>query len=533
MHTSVSSIGHPNQRRYLALWFPFLETDRLHRLRSIQRFAERDERPLVVVERTRGSLRLAAIDPSAIKLGLRRGSTLADARARVPDIAVAELDERSDAELLNRLALHCDRYTPLVALDPPNGLMLDISGCAHLFGGEEGLRARVISHIERMGLQVRATVAGTPEAARALSRFSILPIAPSGGEEALVRRLPIMAIAGLSSDTVTALSRAGLKTIGAVADRPFEALAARFGQGLITRLVRTLGREDIRITPIRPLADIVIDRHFTEPLTQLDALEDVLAILLDAAATALQAHDHGGRIFIASLYRSDGEIRQLTVETGRPSRDVSLLRSLYRERMATLAEPIDAGFGFDAVRLTIPLTEPLSPQQPCLDGRMSSQADDAVDDLVDRLVVRFGHDRVLRFKACNSHIPEHAGRLMPAGSVKAEKPSSTTVFAPREADVPPARPLQMFDPPQRIDAIAEVPDGPPLRFRWRRILHEVAHTEGPERIAPEWWHATAAAAPRDYYRVEDTTGHRFWIFRRGDYGQTETPPRWFIHGLFA
>ncbi len=532
MHTSVSSTGHPNQRRYLALWFPFLETDRLHRLRSIQRFAERDERPFVVVERTRGSLRLAAVDPSAIRLGLRHGMTLADARARVPDIAVAELDERSDTELLNRLALHCDRYTPLVALDPPNGLMLDISGCAHLFGSEEGLRTRVISHIQRMGLQIRATVAGTPEAARALSRFSTIPIASPGREEALVRRLPVIAIAGLSSETVMALSRAGLKTIGSVADRPFETLAARFGQGLITRLVRTLGREDVRITPIRPLADIVVDRHFTEPLTQLDALEDVLAVLLDAAAAALQARDHGGRIFIASLYRSDGEIRQLTVETGRPSRDVGLLRSLYRERLATLAEPIDPGFGFDALRLAIPLAEPLSPQQPCLDGRVTSQADDAVNDLVDRLVVRFGHDRVLRFKACDSHIPEHANQLVPAGALKTDKPSSAAP-APPDASEPPARPLQMFDPPQRIDAIAEVPDGPPLRFRWRRILHEVAHAEGPERIAPEWWHATTAAAPRDYYRVEDTTGHRFWIFRRGYYGQTDTPPRWFVHGLFA
>lgn len=525
-------------RRYLALWFPFLTTDRLCRERSISHGEEQDDRPLVVVEKIKGALRIAAVDPRASKLGLMQGLTLADAHARIPSLAVAEADPPSDARFIDRLAEFCDRFTPSVALDPPHGLVLDITGCAHLFGGEAGLQANVLARLNTIGLNVRSSIACTPDAARALARFSKLDIAPPGKSEALVKRLPVAALSGLERETVVALSRAGLKTIGDLSERPSQILAARFGQGLVTRLMRTLGRENARITPLRSLPSVMVDRHFPEPFTQTKALEGILAALLEDAVRVMQERDEGGRVFEASFFRSDGAIRRVTVQTGRPSRDVLAILRLYRERLDTLCDPIDAGFGFDAIRLAVPVTEALSQAQPHLDGRhLEDEAgeNEAVGDLVDRLIVRFGRERVLLFSSRDTHDPDHEARLVSAAgmSVPNHRMAPDVCWPEIEPGEPPLRPLQLFAPPQPIETIAEVPDGPPLRFRWRRVLHDVKRSEGPERIEPEWWGQNADAQVRDYYRVEDAAGCRFWIFRQGFYGQADAHQRWFLHGVFA
>ncbi len=489
----------------------------------------------MVVEKVKGALRVMAVDQRASKLGLTRGLTLADARARIPDLSVAESDVKADVAFINRLAELCDRFTPSVALDPPDGIILDITGCAHLFGDETNLRTKVSSRLSHIGVDVRATIAGTPGAARSLARFSLIGIASQGKDEELVRRLPVAALAGLERDTVVALLRAGLKTIGDLADRPSQVLAARFGQDLVTRLVRTLGRENARITPLRPLPAIIVERHFAEPLMQAEALEGVLSSLIDDAVCVMQERDEGGRIFEASFFRSDNAVRRLVVQTGRPSREAALILRLYRERLDTLVDPIDPGFGFDSIRFAAPVTEQLKAIQPGFDGGIVD--DDTVSDLVDRLIVRFGSDRVLRFEARDTHDPDRRARLVPASnpSVSADRNRvmPRTLWPTPERGEPPHRPLQLFNPPQPIEALAEVPDGPPLRFRWRRVLHEITRAEGPERIAPEWWRKTGGAQARDYYRVENAAGCRFWVFRQGLYGQAEARPRWFLHGMFA
>ena len=470
-------------------------------------------------------MRIVAADQSALRLGLTRGLSLADARARIPDIVVADADFHADARFIESLTEACDRFTPSVALDGPDGLILDIAGCAHLFGGESHLRKKVLSRMERIGVSARATIAGSPDAARALVRFGRVDVASEGQDAALVERLPAAAIPGLDRETVLALSRAGLKTVGDLAARPPQALAARFGQELVTRLARTLGLEDQRITPLRPAPRIVIARQFAEPFTEAAALEDVLSGLIIEAVLAMQARDEGGRAFEASFFRSDGAVRRLAVQTGKPSRDAPAILKLFRERMDSIADPIDPGFGFDCVRLAALVTEPLAPLQPKLDR--SADDSDAVGDLVDRLVARFGRERVLRFEARDTHDPDRESKSAPAADV------AKSAWNPPEPGEPPLRPLHLFDPPQPIDALAEVPDGPPLRFRWRRVLHEVARAEGPERIAPEWSRFGANEPERDYYRVEDSAGRRYWIFRRGLYGAGDSPPRWFLHGAFA
>ncbi|WP_250152257.1 Y-family DNA polymerase [Ancylobacter radicis] len=477
--------------------------------------------PLVFVERVKGALRLSAISAQARAVGLAPGLTLADARARIPALAVADHDPRADAGFLERIADDCDRWTPLVALDGVDGLVLDITGCTHLFGGEATMRRHVMEHLQRHGLTLHAVVAGTPEAARALARCGKGGVVPVGREADCVAPLPIFAL-DLPGETVTGLSRAGLKTIGDLASRPGTPLAARFGEELLTRLRRTLGHEDVRIVPRRPLPACIAERRFAEPIARAEDVGGALGLLIDDLALMLEARGEGGRAFEASFFRADGAVRRIAVETARSSRDPASLGWLFHEKLDALADPLDPGFGFDLVRLAVLRAEALAPAQVSLDGRAIEEEE--VSALVDRLAARLGRDRVLRFMMRDTHDPARAASLVPAAD-----PPPPACPMPEDGL---ARPLMMFDPPQPIEALAEVPDGPPLRFRWRRVLHEVVHAEGPERIAAEWWRREHDAPTRDYYRVENSQGRRFWLFRVGLYDREPGPPRWFVHGLF-
>jgi protein ImuB len=485
--------------------------------------------PLAIVAKAKGALRIEAVDRAAAKLGIGPGLTLADARARVPTLSAAAADPAADARLLREIALFCGRFTPMVAVEPPDGLTLDVTGCAHLFGGEAALRDRVVAALARRGVEARAALADGPDAARAFARFARVGIAPSGEAPALARRLPLAALE-LPAQTALALARAGLSRVGDLEALPPATLSARFGAGVRLKLDRLLGREERRITPLRPPPDCVAERRFPAPLLESAALMEALARLVADVSRLLESRGRGGRRFVAAFFRTDGAVRTLRVETGRPCRDPALLLRLFRERMDALADPIDPGFGFDALRLEVPATEALASQEPDFDRRAAGDSD--LDALVDRLTARFGRDRVQRFRPVDSHDPAREAQRVAA--LDAAGPASEP-WRPQDPHEPPLRPLQMFDPPQPVEVLAEVPDGPPLRFRWRRVLHEVARAEGPERIAPEWWRAPVSAAAlseRDYYRIEDAAGRRFWVFREGLYGGAVTP-RWFLHGLFA
>ncbi len=480
---------------------------------------------LVFVEKVRNALRLAAVGRAARRLGLVPGLTLADARARIPGLVVAEMDRAADAALVEQIADFCDRYTPLVALDPPDGLILDITGCAHLFKGEANLRDDLVGRCARAGVEARTAIAGTPQTARALARFGATAIIPPGGEAKAVRPLPTAAL-GIDPDTAIALGRAGLKTIGDLEPRPWRPLAARFGEDLVAALRRTLGREDIRITPRRPLPACSAERGFAEPLLDAEAALGVLASLGGQVMQALERRGEGGRSFEACFFRTDGKLFRLAVETGRPMRDAKALMRLFTERLDALADPLDPGFGFDLIRLSVMAGEPFATAQAGLDGRAVEEEEVAA--LVDRLGARFGVQAVQRFEPADTHIPERAVRTVAAAARTGANPA----WPAPEADMPPARPIHLFDPPQPIETLAEVPEGPPIRFRWRRVLREVARAEGPERIAPEWWRGSGELT-RDYYRVEDVSGHRFWVYREGLYEREAETPRWFLHGIFA
>ncbi|WP_186437994.1 Y-family DNA polymerase [Chelatococcus daeguensis] len=528
----MSTVSSASPRRYLALWFPFLPADRQRRTSPPS--PAQAEAPLVLVEKVSSALRLAAVDRQGFLLGLTPGLTLADARARIPHLVAVDMDRAADAALLARLADWCDRYTPLVAIEEPDGLVLDITGCVHLFASEAGLRRTVMQGLARGGLTVRGSVAGTPQAAAALARFGRKAlgrhdIVPPGEEEMAVRPLPAAAL-GVSPEVLLALTRAGLKTVGDLAERPRAPLAARFGADLPVRLARILGQEDIGISPRRPLPPCLVERRFAEPVAREEDIDAALAGLAHRAGRILAERGEGGRRFEAAFFRADGRVTRLAVATGRPARDAAVVMRLFRERLAALADPLDPGFGFDLLRLAVTACEPLGESQVSLDGR--TVEDEEVAALIDRLGARFGAAAVLRPAFVDTHIPERAVRMVPAALDDDGTAPPCGWPVERPAD-PPARPVHLFDPPQPIEALAEVPDGPPLRFRWRRVLHEIARAEGPERIAPEWWRDEAGEEPtRDYYRVEDARGRRFWVFRQGLFGEAPAP-RWFLHGIFA
>ncbi len=483
------------------------------------------------MEKDRGALRLFACDALATRAGLQIGMTLAEARARLPALLTREADPLADVQALRALAGTCERFTPLVALRGTDGLMLDTTGCDHLFGGEEPLALAIKRLMRRLGFATRVALAVTPEAAWALARYTKGVNAPNAAEtERLTRALPLTA---LEADTATtlALRRAGFTRIADLADRPSSVLSARFGQALADSLARLLGREDIRITPLRPAPPVSHERLFAEPLGDQESLLAALADLIAQACVTLEARGQGGRAFEALLFRADGRVQSLALRTAEPSRDSEALLRLFRLRLDTLADPLDPGFGFDALRLSVRVSEPLTARQPGLDRAAGSgpPEGEALAALIDRLLVRFGPDQVSRFAEHDSHDPARAGAIV---SVLAPKAAGFPL--PVEEDDPPTRPLTLFSPPQPVEVIAEVPDGPPLRFRWRRMLHEVTRAEGPERIAPEWWRHRGQARPaRDYYRIEDREGRRFWLFREGLFGEEGPQPRWFIHGLFA
>jgi protein ImuB len=506
-------------RRIAALWFPYLPTDRIAKRQL--------DKPLVVAAKDANTLRIYAANPAAEHLGLARGMALADARAILPELAVVMADEAADRRLLEKIAQWCDRFTPFVALEPPDTLLLDVTGAAHLFGGERALLNRMCALLAKQGLAVRAALAGTAVAARALARVRDGAIAAPGEEAAMTAALPIEALL-LDPTVAHAFRRAGLKTIGQVAKRTRAEIVARFGHEVAATLDRALGRNEKPISPRMPLPDYMAEHRFADPVTNQDVVATTLKALAETLAHVLEERGEGARAFAAQFFRADGAVYRLGVETGRPVRDARIVERLFREKLDALADPLDPGFGFDLIRLSVPHAERMSAEAIAFDA--TREGDDEVAFLVDRLAARFGATRILSFQPNDTHIPEAAAVAVPAQTPPATKLGWETMRGPGEA---PRRPLRLFVKPEPIEALAEIPDGPPLRFRWRRVLHDVAFAEGPERIAMEWWRHQTIPPTRDYFRVEDAQGHRFWLYRAGLYGRETGEPRWFLHGVFA
>jgi protein ImuB len=518
-----------SSQRILSLWLNRFSTDRIARQ---WRDAHHPSSPLVVFGR-RGNLDiLVAVNAAAERLGVRAGLALAEARAMYPALTAMPEDEAADARLLVALADWCQRYTPLLATDRRDGILLDISGCAHLFGSEEKLRADLLARVTGLGFSARSAIASTIGAAWASAHFADTAITPRGDEREFIAPLPLAALR-LPQATIAALARVGLKRIDDILDLPRAPLAALFGADLLRNLDRALGHEDEPLTPRLPVAPYIAEKSFHEPIARE---EDVLATAERLAARLvlqLAARGEGARALELALFRTDGVVKRIHVGTSRPLRNPSAIRALFVERLAALVDEIDPGFGFDLARLSVVVAEPCPDEQIGLaqgEGRTIE-----LDRLVDRLSARLGRSRVARLIAQDSHIPELAAQALPAQAAANIEPG-WDAFRRFRSDVGlSARPLRLLAKPEPIhDVLALVPDGPPVRFRWRSAWHDVIAVEGPERIAGAWWSEEGSGRTRDYFQVEDKTGLRFWLFRAGLYRDIAQPaPRWFLHGMYA
>lgn len=497
---------------------PFLSSDRWQRENR-----SGDGRPLVFVAKAKGGSQLVAVDARARSLGLRSGMVLADARARLPDVRALAADAAADAAFIEHLADLALAFTPSVALDLPDGLALDITGCSHLFAGETVLAARLQKVLHGAGVSVaKLAVAPTPDMARALARFS--RSSPCfANDDKRVRALPVAALECAPEDA-TALRRAGLKTIADVADRPSLLFAARFTSAFTAKLARVLGEEDRRISPLREPVPYRAELRSAEPVASHDVIAGMLAELAVSVCDQLAARSMGGRVFEGTFLRADGAVRRIRVETSRPTRKSDVILRLYRDRLDVLADPLDPGFGFDLICFQAVRVEAWTESQGTFNAR-DSQTDE-VAQLVDRLSIMFGRDRVMRLSPVDSHIPERAQSVSPAARVAARQEWARWAMRGKGN----LRPPLLYPRPHPIDVEVDHNDIP-TRFHWRRIAHRVAHLEGPERIAEEWWRPPSGYGTRDYYRVESPDGHRFWIFRAAaiEIGDRR---RWFLHGVF-
>jgi len=491
--------------------------------------------PCIVVIKENNALKIHSLDEAASKLGLEIGLPLANARAICPHLNVYDADEAMDAKTLTDIADWCDRFTPLVALDPPHGLYLDITGCAHLFGGEAAMLRQVCDLLTAQGFAVTAAIASNPVCARTLNRHVHGRIVRDGEEADAVGPLPIAALGAGEAITV-GLRRAGLKTIGDVALRTRGEITARFGATFTALLSQALGQGDCPISPRKPLPDYIVEKRFAEPVATEPAIMIALSRLAGMLVQAMDRQGKGARRLEASFFRTDGAVRTIAVDTGQPVTRPEVIDRLFRERLDALNDPLDPGFGYDLIRLAASRSEIVVQEQRDLDAHVHDN--DEVAALIDRLTARIGARGVLVHLPQDTHIPERAVLRVPAQQHLSA--AANAAWPDRAAGEPPLRPLRLFERPEEIQVIAQVPDGPPARFVWRRATHAVVRAEGPERIAMEWWRSEGGVLTRDYFRVEDEAGLRFWVYRDGLYEREieqqegkAVQPHWFMHGLFA
>ena len=529
-------------RRHVCVWFPDWSLDRLGRSRgslhppgllpgSPAGDAQAEPQAFVLTEVGRHGLRVIAANPAARKQGVETGLRFADARARVPGLVAEPVDRPADGRALKALALWMERWSPSIALAEDDSVLIDVTGAAHLFGGEAEMLADMAGRLEQGGLSCRLGLAPTPGAAWALAHEGAdRTCLDEEGLRAGLDKLP-MAGLRLSGETLVLLRRFGLTRIGQLYDIDRRALARRFHskaavEAVLVRLDQALGLRQEPVDPIRAKPDHSVRLPCVEALLHLDGVRAGLERMAPELCQRLQEHGEGARRFRLAAFRCDQSVVQLVVSAARPVNDPAHILRLFRDRL----ERIDPGFGIELLELEAAGTGIVRPVPRGFGGDFAGDEPDldALSVLADRITARIG-DRVVKIlRPLESHWPERSEALE---VYNGHLPVWDKPAPPGQAE----RPIRLFERPENLQVIAEIPHGPPMRFVWRRQVHQVQWAEGPERLSPEWWRPVQGPLrARDYYRVEDADGRRFWVFREGLYGDGRGgPPAWFIHGLFA
>ncbi|MHA6333692.1 DUF6504 family protein [Qipengyuania sp. CAU 1752] len=519
-------------RRILSIWCARLAVDRWRLAEGAHRGDGPDAVPLALITETAHGPRIDAANDAGLASGARPGMMLADARTLCPEIKVAPSDPAGDLNALEKLALWAQRWGPWSALDPPDGVIVDVTAAAHLFGGEAKLLDDAQALFEKRGLTARLAIAPTAGAAWALAHYgpprSIL--APGDDMAARLSDLPVAALR-LDDDVLTILRRLGLKTLGQLDTVESEgggrdAIMRRFrnrkspAANPLVRMDQLLGKVPEPLLPVLAQHDPLVQRRLVEPIRHRELLDQVLRDLAADMARELEGRGSGARRLELGLWRVDGEVVVRRLELAAATRDGDHICRLFGEKL----DDIDAGFGIETVRLRASWAEPLALAQ----GDIEAAAEEHGTSLaafVDRLTTRLGPRAVRRPIPFGSHVPERAQRWQPP----LEPPPST-----QEELCFHARPLKLLDRAEPIAVLYATPDGYPQRFRWRGQVHEVVRVEGPERIAPEWWRERSTVRLRDYYKIEDSKGRRYWIYRHGLIGDGRGGlPDWYLQGLCA
>ncbi len=519
-------------RRILALYFPHFAIERWRR--DAARRGEAlsgelpDDVPLALATDGPHGPVIHAVNRTAAQAGVQPGARVVDMRALCPGLRVEHADTGADRAALGRLMLWMRRWCPWSAIDGTAGLVPDSSGAAHLWGGEAAMLRDIEGQLAVLGLTARGAIAPTHGAAWALARMGAQrEICAPEALGARIAPLPVRALR-LDADTVLMLQRLGLKTVGDLAAVPRISLARRFSraalaQNPLLRLDQMTGRLAEPINSPDDPPRFAVQSRLAEPVQDpTPHLPALCAALCETLAVA----GFGARRITLTVYRSDGEVSQVSAATSQPTRDPTHLCRLFDGRI----EKIDPGFGFDLITLAASVAEALATQQSRLDAPAGDGT--GIARMMDRFGARFGTQALRAPTLQDSHIPERREAWIAAMETSGAQAPAAEQTRPLPARH--VRPLRLFSPPEEVRVIYAVPEGPPAQFIWRRVTHRVTRFAGPERIAPEWWHAPPGARLRDYYRIEDQTGQRYWIFREGIDGDGRgAHPRWFVQGSFA
>ncbi|WP_137679146.1 DUF6504 family protein [Aurantiacibacter suaedae] len=532
MDTPLAPNGSP--RRIMAIWCQTLALDRWRQAEGCAPGEGPDAAPLVLTMDTAHGPRIEAANPAALAEGAAPGMMLADARTLCPRLDLRPADPAGDLAFLERFAVWAQRWGPWSALDAPEGVLVDVSAVAHLFGGEARLLADVVACCAGRGLAVRVAIAPTAGAAWALAHHGPerAILAPEDDPLARLADLPVAALR-LDPDVLLVLRRLGLKRIGdlvrvesGAGDRASgrDALRRRFrtrhaaSANPLIRLDQLIGHVPEPLLPVTMPEVPLVQRRLMEPIRHRDPLDTVMIDLAADMERLLEGRGEGARRLDLAMWRVDGEVLTRRLELAAATREATHICRLFAAKL----DDIDAGFGIEMVRLTASWAQPLPLGQADLEAAAEEHGT-SLAACIDRLSVRLGAGAVRRPVLHASHIPER--------SLRWQAPLEPEPLHQEELRFH-ARPTKLLDKAEAISVLYASPDGYPRRFRWRGEVHEVARVEGPERIAPEWWRERGNARLRDYYRVEDGLGRRYWIYRSGlpDDGRGGMPV-WFLQGL--
>jgi protein ImuB len=499
-------------KRFVTIWFRHLKTDwhsiRQPELRSV---------PFVLAIPDHGRKIITAVNIPAQQQGIEPGMVVADAKAILPSLKIIDDDPALAGKLLKTISKFCIRYTDAVSIDLPDGLILDSTGCAHLWGGEKKYIAEINARLTNRGYDVRATIADTIGAAWAIAHYGgSSPIIESQKQNEAILPLPPAALR-LEPEVADRLYKLGLRKIVQFIHIPRVALRRRFGMFTLLRIGQALGHEEEKILPVIPIEPFRERLPCLEPIVTLTGITIALERLLETICVRLRKEGKGIRKAIFTGYRVDNKEEKVEIGTNRATANPKHLFKLFEEKI----QSIEPALGIELFILDATKTEKIFTRQEKIWNSTGGLDDPAIAELMDRFTNRFGASPIIRYQPDEHHWPERSYKKME---------NLFSIVSSWQLAVGRSRPLHLLHNPETIEVTAPIPDYPPMNFRHQNQLHKIKKADGPERIEPEWW--IAEGHHRDYYVVEDEDGNRYWIFRAGHYA-ADRSPNWFIHGFFA